>query len=313
MASLLLITVPVASSLGAWSLLRPNQLSNRYVPSYDFRNLLERFAFWLATLAYHLNLDARRLPKSLYNVSYDLVLVAAERGYRFSCTIMVLFIVFFEVVCALLGAVLSFSIMGLAAGALVGWGSLLLFASRLAKERARAVTRQIPDIYRSLASALSSGKTLAQAISYVGLNGAGVLSREFSRCALMVSCGVSAIDALSELPERLNAPGIELMVSALAISARTGAPLQNLFARSARLVEKRFEMERELETKTAQVRLSAKLVIGLPIGMICLLSLFSPDFREGVTTVVGVGCLAAAACLDICAVLIIRHLMKGVL
>ncbi len=45
---------------------------------------------------------------------------------------------------------------------------------------------------------------------------------------------------------------VELMVCALSVSARTGAPLQGLFLRSARLAERRFELEREPTARSGQ-------------------------------------------------------------
>ena len=110
-----------------------------------------------------------------------------------------------------------------------------------------------------------------------------------------------------------DAPGVELMVCALSVSARTGAPLQGLFLRSARLAERRFELERELTAKTAQVRLSARIVSALPVLLVAALVLVSPDYRAGVATPVGLGCVLVAALLDVVALSIIRRLMRSVL
>ena len=202
-----------------------------------------------------------------------------------------------------LGAV---SGLGLALAAIPAWAS--------SRERARAaeLARQVPEAFRSLAGALAAGNTLSQAIGYVGAMGTGPLHREFARAALRVSCGASPTEALSELAGRTRAPGVALMVTALAVSARTGAPLQGLFMRSARLVERGFELERELAAKTAQVRLSARVVSAMPALMVAVLSLLSPDFREGLATPAGAGCVAVAAVLDVAALLIIRRLMRGV-
>lgn len=182
-----------------------------------------------------------------------------------------------------------------------------------ARRRSQELARQIPDAFRSLAAALGSGKTLSQAVGLVGASGSGALYQEFARTSLVIACGTSASEALQELPERICAPGIELMVMALSISARTGAPLQGLFARASTFAEKRFELERELRAKTAQVRLSARLVSGIPIAMLVLLALISSDFRKGLTTPAGIVCVAVAAILDALALLIMHHLMKGVI
>lgn len=214
---------------------------------------------------------------------------------------------------SLFGLFISFSWIGLLAALFMSMVALVLWASSASKQRAQVLAGQMPDVFRSLASALGSGRTLSQAIGYVGSSGSGLLQKEFSRMSLKIACGVPANEALSELPSRVKAPGIDLMVIALDVSARTGAPLQVLFTRLARLVERRAELERELTTKTAQVRLSARMVTALPACLVCLLALLSPDFRAGVVSPVGSRCIAAAIVLDALALFIIRRLMRGVM
>ena len=89
--------------------------------------------------------------------------------------------------------------------------------------------------------------------------------------------------------------------------------MRDLLMRSARLVERQEEFERLLAVKTAQVRLSVRIVCTLPALMVGLLSAISPDFRAGLLTPVGMGCLVLAVVLDALALAIIRHLVRGVL
>ena len=217
------------------------------------------------------------------------------------------------VLCAMACLVVAHSPVGLAVGLLAGAVAVPAWGATQVRRREETLARQVPDTFRSLAGALGSGRTLSQAISYVGSQGSGPLAREFSRASLAVSCGVPATAAVEEIARRTQAPGVALMVCALVVSARTGAPLQGLFARSARLVEARFELERELKAKTAQVRLSSRIVSTLPICLVAALALLSPDFREGLATPVGAGCVCVAAALDLVALLIIRRLMRSVL
>jgi pilus assembly protein CpaF len=84
-------------------------------------------------------------------------------------------------------------------------------------------------------------------------------------------------------------------------------------AKSVDLVERQGEFERELEVKTAQVRLSARIVCSLPFLMVALLAVISPDFQRGLLSPVGLGSVAVAAALDSFAVLVIRRLMRAVL
>ena len=177
------------------------------------------------------------------------------------------------VACGCTGALVALSVTGLVAGVAMGAVASLAWCSAREAARRRELARQVPDVFHSLAGALGAGRTLTQAISYVGSLGDGPLNREFARASLMVSCGTGATEAVGRVAKVTDAPGVELMVCALSVSARTGAPLQGLFLRSARLAERRFELERELTAKTAQVRLSARIVSALPALLVAALVL----------------------------------------
>lgn len=218
---------------------------------------------------------------------------------------------------------------GLAGGLLAGilfWSptscAAVLIAERVAlhfrrisseQSRERQASREMPGTLRTLSVALGSGQTLAQAIEYVGDHGEGPVAQGFSEAALRIKCGTPTEDSLDELARELRAPGMEMLVTALVISHRTGSPLRDLLTRSASLVERQEEFRRSLSAKTAQVRLSAKIVCTLPFLMILLLSLISPDFQRGLMTPIGLGCVCGAALIDALAVLVIRRIMRGAL
>ena len=118
---------------------------------------------------------------------------------------------------------------------------------------------------------------------------------------------------MRELAHELDAPGVGLLTTALTIAQRTGSPLRGLFQNSAQLVERQGEYERMLSVKTAQVRLSVRIVCLLPLMLVCLLSLISVDFQHGLSTPTGMVSLVLATAMDGCALLVIRRLMRGVL
>lgn len=218
----------------------------------------------------------------------------------------------FAAVCVVSGVLMGSAAASVVAGvALVG-----LVVARDAQERRRArreTVAEMPGIYRTLSVAMGSGQTLAQAVEYVGAHERGPAARVFSRMSLRLRCGMGAEEAVGKLSEELEVPGCDLLATALVISHRTGSPLRDLLQRSARLVERQGEFERLLAVKTAQVRLSVRIVCALPAAMIGLLALISPDFQEGLLTATGLACVLLAMLLDALALLIIRRLVAGVL
>ena len=214
--------------------------------------------------------------------------------------------------CMLAGAFSQSVFVAIAAVPLVAAGFPLRAAQRERMQK-RELAGQMPGVLRTLATAMGSGQTLMQAIDYVSLHEGGAASEAFGRASLRLRCGMPAEAVLGSLADELDVPGAGLMVTALSISQRTGCPLRDLFQRSALLVEQQGEFQRMLSVKTAQVRLSVRIVCVLPIAMVVLLSLISPDFRKGLATVPGVACLLAGASMDGVALMLIRAILRGVM
>lgn len=201
------------------------------------------------------------------------------------------------------------------AGLVVGCALCALVVARDgARQRAkrREVLAEMPGIYRTLAVAMGSGQTLAQAVEYVGAHERGPAAGVFARMSLRLRCGVSTEGAVALLAEELDVPGARLLASALVIAHRTGSPLRDLLVRSARISERQGEFERMLVVRTAQVRLSVRIVCLLPVVMVGVLTLVSPDFQQGLLTPSGMGCVCVAMLLDGVALLLIRRIMQGV-
>lgn len=213
----------------------------------------------------------------------------------------------------LVGFVLTLSPLGVFILIGLYFGGISLLASRIRRLERLQLVRDIPDAFRTLATALSAGKTLRQAVEYIGTTMQGTLGEGFSHAALRLEAGASLQDALEGIEQEVDGPGMNLMVCALEIAQRTGSPLKDLFSDSARYVEKASELKRELSVKTAQVRLSARVVCTLPILIVALLALISPDFKAGLLTTQGLTCIALAALMDAIAILIIKRLAQSVM
>lgn len=202
------------------------------------------------------------------------------------------------------------AVLAVAAGLV---GAMLARDSSIRQRERREALGAMPGIYRTLSVALGSGQTLSQAVAYVGAHEHGKAARVFARMSLRLRCGASTEEAVDLLARELSVPGAGLLATALVISHRTGSPLRDLLLRSAALAERQEEFERTLGVKTAQVRLSVRIVCLLPVVMMGLLALMSPDFQAGLATPVGIGCVTVASVLDAIALVVIRRLMRGVL
>lgn len=206
------------------------------------------------------------------------------------------------------GVVVAWSAWGIVAGVLPV-AVLNAMGARRARTRARTLETSMPEAFGSLAISLGSGYSLTQAMRFVGARSAEPIRSEFTRVSFAVDCGVPAAQALDAMLERLQAPGLELVVLALKVSKRTGAPLGELLAEASELCHERLELKRMLDVKTSQARMSARLVALMPVAMVMFLTLLSSDFRHGLTTHVGLLSIAVALALNAVAWMVIRKIM----
>lgn len=208
-----------------------------------------------------------------------------------------------------LGAVAT-SPLGVLVGAAApaGIGAARAHADR--RREARDIEEAMPEAFAALSISLGSGHSLAQGMRFVGLHADEPVRTEFTRVAAAIGCGVPAADALDDLLERVDAPGLGLVALALKVSQRTGAPLAELLAEASSMVGDRIELKRRLDVKTSQARMSAHMVAAMPVAMVAVLSLLSADFRRGLATPVGAASVALALALNAVALAVIRRIMR---
>ena len=210
----------------------------------------------------------------------------------------------------LMGAFISQSALGAAVGAAMVPLYGAVRAARRKRDGAQLLATAMPEAFHALAISLGSGHSLAQALRFVGNHAQEPVHSEFMRASFAMACGVAAPEALDGLLRRLPAPGLDLVALALKVSQRTGAPLRDLLAQASDMVGERVELARRLEVKTAQARMSARLVTLMPVVLIAVLTLLSADFRKGVTSPTGGVAVAVALVLDVTAWLIIKRVME---
>ena len=206
-------------------------------------------------------------------------------------------------VSAVLGGVVSLSPVGACLGLVAPVVALDALGAQRARRTARNLEEAMPEAFGALAISLGSGHSLAQAMQFVGAHAREPVRSEFTRVSFSITCGIPAAEALDTMLERLAAPGLELV-------ALAGAPLGELLAEASELVGKRIELKRLLDVKTAQARMSARMVAAMPVGMSVLLALLSEDYRRGMLQPAGAAFLILALALNALAWGIIGKIMK---
>lgn len=170
-------------------------------------------------------------------------------------------------VSGLVGAPLSAALPGrlgllaMVAAPVAGFLAPDLWLERRARERARAVRRQLPALLDLLRVTVEAGASLPAALTDVGERAGGPLAAEWRACGREVALGIPLADALGGMAERLPLPEVRALCGALDRARRHGAPLGGTLSGQAR--DARLSLRRRVQEEAARAGPKIQLVVAL--------------------------------------------------
>ncbi|MBV9042190.1 MAG: type II secretion system F family protein [Acidimicrobiia bacterium] len=197
-----------------------------------------------------------------------------------------------------LGAVLTgitgvwiFGVIGLLTGPLGG----VAFLKRKITSRRNAFAEQLPDALSLIASSLSAGHTFLRAIQMMCEESEPPLSEEFARVVSETRLGDSVVDALARMAVRLQLRDLDWVVQAIRIQQTVGGKLADLLHTLADFIRAREEVRREVRVLTAEGRMSAWVLGGLPLFLLLAIQVIDPEYMKPMFQGWGIAVLAATA------------------
>jgi tight adherence protein B len=156
-------------------------------------------------------------------------------------------------------------LIGVPAGLLAGWlGMRLLVILRMGRRRA-AFGDQLPDVLQLIASSLQSGFSLAQALDAVVREGSQPAAAEFSRALGEARIGADLADALDGVAARMDSQDMRWSVMAIRIQRSVGGNLAEVLRNTIATMRERAFLRRHVKALSAEGRLSAYILVALPV------------------------------------------------
>jgi len=165
-----------------------------------------------------------------------------------------------------------------APAALVATVAPLGFVSWKRKRRLRQFEERFPDALDLLGRAVRAGHAFTTGLEIVAKETAEPVASEFRTCFEEQNFGLPMRDALVNLTERMPLVDVRFFVTALLVQKETGGNLAEILDELARVIRDRFRIYREVRVKTAQGRLTAGILIALPIFMLFALEAVNPAY-----------------------------------
>ena len=155
--------------------------------------------------------------------------------------------------------------------------------THLLQRRQEAIAEQLPDTLQILASSLRSGYGLLRAIDMLGGQAPEPTAQEFRRMLVEVRLGRDLDQSLRAMARRIGLPDLEWVVQAIEIHREVGGDLAEVLETVRHTVTEREQVRGQIRALTAQGRLSARILIALPIVMAGLLLLTRPEYMTELT------------------------------
>jgi len=205
------------------------------------------------------------------------------------------------------GALVAGALGVVLAGPLVGLGLAVLVpilakigVSVLASRRQKAFADQLDDSLQLMASGLRAGHSLLQALNSVATEAQEPTSVEFARVINETRVGREVGYALDETARRMKSDDFAWVTQAIAINREVGGNLAEVLDQVAHTIRERNQIRRQVRALSAEGRLSALVLMALPLGVLGFLSMTNPSYLSRFTEgLVGYGMIGAAVLLMI--------------
>ncbi len=181
---------------------------------------------------------------------------------------------------AIVGYLLFDSILFLILFGALGYYLPRMFLLLTAKKRADKLELQLVDALYVLSNSLSAGLTLPQACEVVSKQLVPPVSQEFGLLVNEMRLGVPFDQALENMAERLKSNNFDLLVTAILISRQTGGNIAEIFKRLAESIKEIMRLEAKVKALTAQGRMQAVVLGGMPFALAFVLATISPDLMQ---------------------------------
>jgi tight adherence protein B len=197
--------------------------------------------------------------------------------------------------CGAVGILLNGPGLALVAGLLVPIGAKLALGV-LASRRQASFADQLDDCLQLLSGSLRAGHSLLQAVDAVSRETDAPASEEFARIVNETRLGRDLGRALDESAQRMTSDDFLWVSQAIAIHREVGGDLAEVLDTVGHTIRERNQIRRQVKALSAEGKLSAVILMGLPIGLLLFLMVVSPGYVARFTeSATGLALLAAAA------------------
>jgi tight adherence protein B len=170
-----------------------------------------------------------------------------------------------------------------------------LFLSILSGRRRSKFEAQLGDTLQMLAGGLRAGHSLLRAIDAVSQEAEAPTSEEFARLINESRLGRDLRESMADSARRLRSEDFDWISQAIEIHREVGGDLAEVLDQVGETIRERTQIKGQVKALSAEGRLSAYILVALPVGMYFYMSVVNESYIATLyTNVLGWFMLGAA-------------------
>jgi len=192
-----------------------------------------------------------------------------------------------SVMCSVIGIVagIKFPILGFGVSSLVfgvATASIPYFyVRRVRASRLNKLEEQFPEALEFLARSMRAGHAFTISLEMLGEELPEPLGQEFRTLFNEQNLGAALEVALANLCNRVPLLDVRFFSSSVLLQKQTGGNLAEILTRLADVIRERFRLKGQVKAASAHGRLTATILMLMPIGTMFALLVVSPGYLQG--------------------------------
>jgi tight adherence protein B len=183
--------------------------------------------------------------------------------------------------------------------------------ARRARKRREAFTTQLPDNLQMIASAMRAGHSFAGALAAVVDDAPDPSRQELRRVVADERLGTPLETALAVVVERMESRDLEQVALVAALQRETGGNTAEVLERVIETVRERVALRRNVQTLTAQGRLSRWVLTAIPVVLLGAITVINPEYVSPLYhTTLGHVLLGVAAAMVCAGSIVIKNIVN---
>jgi len=176
---------------------------------------------------------------------------------------------------------LGFTLLSMLALALLLGSLPYLYLRYRRNKRMGQIEEQLPEALDFLARSMRAGHAFSISLEMLGEESPDPLGQEFRVLFNEQNLGAPIEVALSNMADRVPLLDIRLLVSAVSLQKQTGGNLAEILTRLAEVIRERFRLKGQVKAASAHGRLTATILMLMPIATMFALLVVSPGYLQG--------------------------------